>query len=208
MVKLTGPGLSTDASGSIADVVTFSRTKHRNYLKKHAGPKQPRTPPQLSIRALIAFLSSEWQLLTSTHQATWKQLVPKVAPTPYHSYISINMQRWRSWKPPSKSYPATETGIIPSSIHHSATGGFGLVELTMNNPTTPYPWGYLIFRDTVSMPAQRWDRLVHAIRRDPAATTTHRDTPLDPGTYYYRFSGFSDNGIWRHAATERTAVVT
>jgi len=83
-----------------------------------------------------------------------------------------------------------------------------MVDIRLHQAIPLFAWGFLAFRRTTSMPAPTWDLLVHAFAANVPSPTDYRDTPLDPGTYYYRFSGFSETGLWRHAATERVAVVT
>ena len=57
MVKLTGPAIAQGAAGQLAGELIFSDWKGRAYLKKHRKPKQPRTPPQLAMCAMLRFLS-------------------------------------------------------------------------------------------------------------------------------------------------------
>ncbi|MBA7689385.1 hypothetical protein ES703_97891 [subsurface metagenome] len=208
MVKLTGPGLSIDASGSLADVLTFSNVKGHAYLKKHARPTQPRTPKQLSIRAMMSFLSAQWNLLTTPEQATWWAIVPGRAPTPYHAFISANMARWRTFRAPSKEYPATEAGGLPATFNSNVSAGVASLRIKIRTTGSPSPWSSFIFRNTSSMPAQTWDKLVGSIPWKSIAYHAYLDTPLAPGTYYYRLSTCTATGVWRHGLAQRTAIVT
>ena len=207
MVKLVGPALSSQASGSLGDALTFSELQKRPYLKKYAKPKQPRTPPQMAIRAMVSILTTQWQHLSPAEQTTWSTLVPRGAPTRYHAFIGANMHRYRTWRAPGKEYPVTEAGAIPSGINHQVYPGVNSVRCQFRTLATPYPWTFFIFRDTASMPTQRWDRLIASRPWTSRAWTFFLDTPLASGTYYYRFSSCSATGLWKHAATERVAVV-
>ena len=61
MAKVTGPLLSLDASGTVADVLTFSRWKGRNYVRQRVIPSNPNTPDQIAIRDLIRDASIAWK---------------------------------------------------------------------------------------------------------------------------------------------------
>ena len=61
MAKVTGPLLSLDASGSIANTMTFSRWKGRNYVRQRVIPTYTNTTLQAKVRALISDASIAWK---------------------------------------------------------------------------------------------------------------------------------------------------
>lgn len=61
MAKVTGPLLSLDASGSIANTMTFSRWKGRNYVRQRVIPTYSNTALQAAIRDLIKDASIAWK---------------------------------------------------------------------------------------------------------------------------------------------------
>lgn len=63
MAKTTNPIHSLDASGSLQDLLTFSSSKGRTYVKKWAAPKNPNTNDQIRTRVAMAFgskLAKDW----------------------------------------------------------------------------------------------------------------------------------------------------
>jgi hypothetical protein len=61
MAKVTGPLLSLDASGSVANTMTFSRWKGRNYVRQRVIPTYTNSATQAKIRQLISDASIAWK---------------------------------------------------------------------------------------------------------------------------------------------------
>jgi len=49
MARTTAPLFSLDASGTIAKAITFSKWRGRQYVRRHAIPKNPQSPPRLAF---------------------------------------------------------------------------------------------------------------------------------------------------------------
>lgn len=194
-MKLTGPSISTAASGSLADILTYSRGKKTAYAKQHAAPTNPKSGPQTSIRAMVAFLSRNWRTLSTADVETWRPLANDLHVAPYHAFIAENMKRWKTFRFPSKAYPATETTVIPAVIYQQAFDGKAHIKIWRASGAGILPWGYLTYRSPLPFAAGVWDQCVNVMLRDPAATTKWNDTPLPPGHYYYRTSSFTDTGF-------------
>ena len=48
MVRVYGPAMSLDASGTLAETITFTKWKGRNVLRQRVIPTNPKTGPQVS----------------------------------------------------------------------------------------------------------------------------------------------------------------
>ena len=118
MVKLNGPMMSMDASGTIGDTITFSKWKGRSYARQRVIPSNPQTGPQTGIRAMMKFLSQQWKGLTAPNKATWVITAAQTAISPFNAYCAFNVNRWRSFKGPSKETPADETAPAASADDH------------------------------------------------------------------------------------------
>lgn len=57
MAKVTGPLMSLDASGSVAETITFSKWKGRNYVRQRIVPANPQTSDQLAGRSILGTLA-------------------------------------------------------------------------------------------------------------------------------------------------------
>jgi len=200
MVKLKGPIHALEASGTIADILTIAADARGAYARRKPIPSQPRTPGQLTVRALMKWLAQEWQQLTPAEQATWQEMADARSVAPYHCFVAENHHRWTSYLAPSKEYPATEAGYKPKATNIVGTGGPGYAEVTVLNQVTWPDWGWIIYRDTSPMLTKTRTDARAFIRKDFGQPSTWRDTPLAPGTYYYACQGFHTTGklgfIW------------
>ena len=61
MAKVTGPLLSLDASGSVANTMTFSRWKGINYVRQRVIPTYKRTDEQAAVRDIVMDASVAWK---------------------------------------------------------------------------------------------------------------------------------------------------
>ncbi len=57
MAKVSGPFMSLDASGTLADTLTASKWKGRNYMRQRIIPANPRTAGQLAVRSILGTLA-------------------------------------------------------------------------------------------------------------------------------------------------------
>lgn len=208
MVKLKGPSIATEAHGSIADVVTFSKAKKRSYLKKHAKPANPKTPAQVSVRAMITFLSQNWKTLTPIQQATWNTPAFLEHIAPYHAYLKINMQRWRTFRGPGKTYPVPETSPPPGTVYQDLWGGVASIKLGAYPGGGTPPWGYITFRQPIDFNPPKLEQVIKVFLRVGVSYTFFLDTPLAPGTYWYRTAHFSENGQIRTFGGSKSATAT
>lgn len=93
-MKVTGPGFSFDASGSIGGTLVYSKWKGRNYVRTLVTPSNPRSTGQTAQRAMLAFLSQTWAALTTGQQATWNEEADALTISPFNAYVRSNLRRW------------------------------------------------------------------------------------------------------------------
>lgn len=205
-----GPLMSLDASGSVAGTITFSKWKGRNYVRQLVTPANPRSALQVSTRAIMRFLSQEWTPnLSTAEKATWDALASSDAVSPFNAYTRENLRRWTQFTAPGKSSPVGETGTQPTFTSPPAsTGGVRQVTIAWTPDVLNDAWGLLIFRDPVTAFATARDNLVGAAFTDSAGAKTFIDTPVEPGTYFYNYRTFTDDGALSSEIGETTATVT
>jgi hypothetical protein len=93
MPKVNGLLFSTDASGSVADLLTFRSTKRGNICTHYSKPTGKPTTEQDSHRELFAQLAAAWALTTDSHQQSWTALAEAQHITNYNAYLSYNFKR-------------------------------------------------------------------------------------------------------------------
>lgn len=57
MAKVNGPFMSLDASGTLADTLTASKWKGRNYMRQRIIPANPQTSGQQAVRSILGTLA-------------------------------------------------------------------------------------------------------------------------------------------------------
>lgn len=208
MVKLKGPSLATEALGSLADAIIFSKSGKRSYAKKHAKPNNPKSPAQTSVRAMVRFLSKNWKNLNPIEQATWNTpaFLAKIAP--YHAYLKINMERWRTFRGPGKTYPVPDTATFPGTLYMDLWGGVESIKVGIYPGGGLPAWGYLLFRQPIDFNPPTLDMCVQVYQRVGVSYTYFLDTPLEPGTYWYRKGHFSEDGQIRFFGGSASATAT
>jgi len=197
MATVKGPLFSLDASGSIGGSVVFSKWKGRNYVRRHAVPANPNSALQVGTRAMLRFLSQEWDGLSDAAKLTWATPAEPDNISAFNAFIRYNMSRWALFKPPTIEYPATE-GNTPGTIGtpvctaqvKSVLTGFTVSALDDN-------WGCAIFRKVDSAPGETRAECVRVIPAASAAAFTWTDIDVTVGTdYYYDATPFADDGVW------------
>ena len=210
MVKLRGPGLSVSASGSIADTLTFSRTRGRAYLKHKPTPAQPQSGAQVSMRAMMQWLTQQWTNLSAAEQTTWIDIYPDPSLSPYNSFLKYNLERWRRKHAPSKEYPAAETGSAGVTPRCYCTGGVRHIAVQCYEvDSLQQTWLYLLFHSSTSTPDDDFDKLIKICPAEMWPPPPFIHTPLPPGTHYYRVVATTTTGKYDPAKTHTDdAVVT
>lgn len=210
MARTVGPLMSLDASGSIAGTIVYSKWKGRNYVRQLVTPSNPRSPLQVSTRAMMKFLSQQWTPeLTAPQKATWEDDAAALAASPFNAYVQTNLQRWTQFTSPSKETPVTAVGVAPTfTTLPDVTDGVRQATVNWDITALNDAWGLLIFRDPVTLFTPSRDNLVGVALLKILTADTFIDTPLEPGTYFWNFQSFTDDGVKSASLGEQTAVVT
>lgn len=196
MAVVKGPLFSLDASGTVAGAVVFGKWKGRNYVRRHAVPSNPKSVGQLSVRAMMKFLTQYWASLTSPQQTDWEERAAVTNVSPFNAFVGYNMKRWGNNDRPSKLDPAgmVNTAAVISGGTATVQSRALLIGVTVD--THNDNWGICIFRgDAADMGVTRGE-LVQVIPAEATATFTWLDSPLTANVIqYYRAYGFADDGV-------------
>lgn len=208
MVKLTGPALSLGARGSIAGTLSFAAVHGKPYVKRKPTVPNMKTPAQVSIRQMVRFLTTEWNGLTEGEKDSYADDALDLAIARYHAYLKLNMQRWRVFRAPTKTWPPAGGGLYPGMTGATATGHYHHAVLQWDIGNLNDGWGTCIFRSQDGGFTPTRNDAVQVLHLYDSTTITWMDEPLAPGTYYYRHQTFTDEGRWNVPTPERSAVVT
>lgn len=207
MAIVKGPAMSMDASGSLAGAVVFSKWKGRNYVRALVTPANPKSGAQTGFRASMKFLAQIWSSLTSSEKATFEARADDMIVSPFNAFTSMNQKRWRNFLTPSKEDPPAEASSAPSALTMSVTAGVRMATVSMADGGTAPDWGIVLFRSTTSGFTPSVSNCIALVEEDASGTTEYVDTPLEPGTYYYKCQGFNDDGIDGTVSSEATVTI-
>lgn len=207
MVRVYGPMFSVRASGSIGGVATFAEWKGRPYVRKLVIPANPKSGGQLSVRAMMKFLSQYWASLSSAEQTDWDTLAAALNVSAFNAFVQYNMNRWGTNLRPSKLHPATEDNTPGTISVFSATAGSRSVLISVTLSSHDDNWGVAIFRGLTDAMGVTRNEMVQVIPAEATATFTWLDFPLTPNVaVYYRCYPFDDTGLIGAAEDDITAT--
>jgi hypothetical protein len=208
MVKVAGPALSLDASGSIAGSMVFSKWKGRNYVRSLVTPANPKSGPQTGLRATFKFLSQNWAALSAGNKATWLTNATAKAVSTFNEYMQFNQSRARNFLGITAAYPPALVSTACTAPTTTVTAGVRQLSLAITKGANPATWGWMIFRSTVTGFTPAFSNMVAAVLIDGSGNGAYVDTPLAAGTYYYRVKGFNLDAVLGNLEAEKSGTVT
>lgn len=209
MAGVKGPLFSLDASGTIGDAIVFAKWKGRNYVRRHAIPANPKSVGQVSVRAMMKFLSQYWVSLSDAEQVDWETRAAATNISPFNAFVAYNMERWGRYAWPSKEDPAAEGGTAGTILSPTATAGSRSILLAVPISVIADNWGVVVHSSltTSFTPSRTTSR--QAIPAESVATFEWLDFPLTVGVeVFYRFESFSDQGDHTLLVGEQSATPT
>ena len=194
MVKVAGPAMSLEASGSLAGVMVFSRWKGRPYVRALVRPSNPKSGGQVGVRSLFKFISQNWAAITSGNKATWETRADQGVISTFNAYMGYNQSRWRDFQAPSQHDPAATTDTAAATGVITAVAGIRSATLTIPVTTANDGWGVAVFRSTSTGFDSAFDNLIGIGLISGTDDVVVVDTPLEAATYYYQFREFTEDG--------------
>lgn len=138
-MKLTGPFMSLEASGSFGNQITAGLWNHRQWVKKKPRPSQPRTVAQRQARCRIGHLRAFWRNLVDINdeliQDEWNALNPDPTISGFNYYVKYNLERWATGQGP-KFYPTFASSNGSTNQYFGVTPGIRQIawRSSENNP--------------------------------------------------------------------------
>lgn len=208
MVKLYAPMFSLGASGTVGKAVTFSGWKGRAYARQRVVPANPKSALQVSVRAMMRFLSQAWASVGSTPQGSWADRAAAGNYSNFNAFIARNMARWREFQAPGQTDPVAESGTLPTATFDSATGGVRSMDLEWDITSLDDVWGVILFRSDSTGFSTALSNAVRVIPVDATGSLIYTDSNLTPGTYYYNSRFFTKEGSLGPEEGEQSGTAT
>lgn len=208
MVRVYAPALSLDASGTIGNAMVFSKWKGRNYVRERVVPANPKSGPQVGVRAMFKFLAQIWDGLTTVNKATWEDRGDQLVASPFNGFVSYNQKRWRNFLGITKEDPAIDTAFSGTMGALSCTGGVRQVTVTQAVTAAGNGWGLAIFRSPTGTFDTAFSNCIAVLPFDGTNDIVYVDTPLAPATYYYDTRPLTDDGVLDAEVGEQSGAAT
>lgn len=209
MAVVKGPLFSLEASGTVGGAVVYSKWKGRDYVRRHVVPANPRSVGQLSVRAMMQFLTQWWDSLSDADQLSWDTPAAVTNISPFNAYVAYNLTKWGLNDTPSKAYPAAEVGEPGTLKDHDATAGVRSITVQAESLDHQDMWGVLVYRSLTTGLTGTRNQLVHVIPANVAAVHSWLDSPLPPAIeQFYKFRSFSHDSRFSALSIEVSATPT
>ena len=207
MVRVYGPAMSLDASGTLANTLVFSKWKGRNYVRERVIPSNPKSGAQIGRRAMMKFLSQEWAGLAGVDQATWQDVGDNLVASPFNAFVSANMKDWHNFLLPTMAYPTIRNGIAATDGDDgAAVWEENRIKITMTLTLVGQNWGKELHASLVGAFTPAVGN-VFLLEPNPTLDTMNWYwTPPEVGTWYFRGRNFSTDGNTGIFDTEFSAV--
>lgn len=206
MARTWSPLLSLDASGTVADAITFSKWKGRNYVRTRVTPANPQSPGQFGMREMMKFLSQHWGSMSASDKSDWEEDAQNAAISPFNAYVKYNLARWRDGLGPKTRHsptPSTITNHISSTVLDDQ-GRNIIAQVTLSGATEAFIATLHLSQTSPFTPTWNNTRQVRLVTG--LEFFAFNVGPLDPGTYYARYRLWSKTGLPDDTYTEEDSV--
>ena len=206
MVKVYGPMMSLDAAGTLADALTFSKWKGRNYVRNRVIPSNPRSGAQVGRRAMLNFLAKNWNAISDADKATWQDLADELISSRFNAYASQNMKGWHNFLAPSQATPTTRQATPSDRTITVAEWEENRIKLTTDCSVPADQWGIILFASlTGTFNVAVGNTVIARLDNTPVQEYDFW-TPPSVTTWYFNSITFSLDGKQATAGGEVLAV--
>ncbi len=89
MVRVTGPFLSLDARGTIADTITGSFWRGINYIRARVIPHNPKSDAQVAVRTVLTDGVSKWRfgLIAGSDKNWWNSYAKGLGESGFNRFM-------------------------------------------------------------------------------------------------------------------------
>jgi hypothetical protein len=95
MVRTTGPFLSLDARGTLADTLTGSFWRGINYIRVRVVPHNPKTSAQTAVRTVLTDGVSKWRhgSVSQLNKNFWNTYAKGLAESGFNRFMRLYCQQ-------------------------------------------------------------------------------------------------------------------
>jgi hypothetical protein len=210
LARTSGPLLGLGASGTLADKLTSSSWKGRNYTKIKGNPKAIQTTQATSAKCLFGFLGGlGWSSLTSAQQAMWAAIANKKNTSPINEFIREGMSHILSPGGPTQEPGQTAGGVPPSPIFTpNAVGGVRQITVTYAQLAINDGWFDLVLLNSPTVAGGQTLTYPYHLLTPGIGTRNTMIEKVPPGTYAISLMTGTTTGLFTPRGTRTGVIVT
>ncbi len=194
MVKLTGPMSSFKASGTLANLLTYSNSRGRPYMKKKSNTPNRRSNRQLTFRVMFAWLAKEWAQIGPANRLLWEPEARLCKISAYNAYMAANTARWHNYLMPSQT-PDAPAVLMPSTRNISVSSWDGeQFNISTNAAALLDGWGFIIHAGPQPNYDPTRSTAIIVDTDDTMAQRFFKWKPANPVSVRFRVAVFSKDG--------------
>jgi hypothetical protein len=169
-------------------------------------PKNPKAAKQVGVRAMWGYVAALWASIKVAKGASWETLATSLQVSTFNAFVQAAMNDWQNFLFPRESETDARTSTGLTVTTQTTTGGVGTASIEVTPSGTTAIAGIAIFRGATGF-VPSWANCIAVIPTASASPVTWIDSPLEPGTYYYRTVVFNTDGTKGTIHAESTGVV-
>lgn len=116
MANVRGPLMSTQATGTVARILTFKKGVRGYVARKYAKPSGWPSDKQKAIRLQTRNLMKKWKTLSTSDKASWLLRAIEENVEPINSYLKFNFEWIAQGNTETNIYPPAPPNPIPDFI--------------------------------------------------------------------------------------------
>lgn len=116
MAKVKGPGLSMNATGSVAKTITYQRRDSQKILRKWCKPRDRKTSGQVNIRRWLSKGVEIWRGLLELQRQLWRDYRDGKERQGYYAFLHAWMIRSLAGQPQYKLPPRKGFAIFDDDV--------------------------------------------------------------------------------------------
>lgn len=207
MVKITSPLLAAQASGTLAETITYAQTARGAIARARGDLRDAKSPAQVGRRVMIQFLTQQWGAISDADKATWQQIADERKTSPYHAYLHVNASNWHHHLAPGQKTPLGRT--LPPASNPSGWNTVWVehrIKITIWTPLIYDSWGLVFFAGDTTGFTPAVANCMKTVLYVVKATHVYYWTPPIRQTWYLTFQQFSVDGRIRPPMPEQSAA--
>lgn len=209
MARIFSPLGSQQASGSLADLLTFSNSKGRAYVKRKSAPTGDPTISQVSARLAFQMLNAAWPAeLSDADKQTWAALAADLNITLPNAFTKQNLTEALAGRPMIKDATNTGNSTNPTTTVNILTvSGPNEITFTYQIGAVNNGWHSILRAAPVGALQKNDDPVIHIWDDQITTPQTFIVGNLPTGTYRFRRRAVKRTTTPVGAATNYTGII-